>query len=292
MKGERRMKMKRVIATFLTLFLLALATIAVGCKTDSKQSGGAAVSNAQAMSLLLESSRAMSELNSYRMSMHMVMDAEGTEAESMGLPMTVDQQADIKITDGKMSAYLKMTSESGSIGTFETDSYIIGDVFYQYIEGQGWYKMNYGAYMTQNVNLGMLDSKQMEIMGQMAQNAEIIGEEGGKIGLSFHLNEDFFKAVLESASQSGEEGGQGLPQEWLQQAEGNMSGIESDVTFWLWQDSKLVDNMIVQTTLGNVLGLENFTQDMQIKMYDYNQSIEVVLPEEAKSAQEYTLPSS
>ncbi len=281
--------MKRIIAVFLVLVLLILAIAGIGCKKDSSEATG---TESQTMALLVESGQAMSNANSYRMSGNMVMDAEGSEAASMGFPMTVDLQADIKITAGKISEHMKMTTESGSTGTYETDSYIIGDLFYQYIPNQGWYKMNYGAYMTQNMNMGLLDSKQMEVMGQMARNAEIVGEEDGKIGLFFHLDGDFFEAVLNSTSQSGGDGGQSLPQEWLQQAEQIVSGMEADVTIWLWQDSKLVDHMAMESTLGGMLGLENIKQIMQINMYDYNQSIEVVLPEEAKGAQEFTFPSS
>jgi hypothetical protein len=279
--------MKKVITTLLLLTLFILAAGGTGCGNESNQSE----ENTQAMSMLLESSQAMSNVSGYRMDGEMLMDAGGSEAASMGLPMTVDIQAEIKITDGKINEHMKLITKSESIGTYETDSYIIGNQFYQYVPGQGWFRMDYGVYMTQNMNIGLLDSNQMEVMAKMARNAEIIGREGGKIGLFFHLSEEFFKTVLESASQSAGEGGQPLPEEWLQQAEGILSGIEADVTIWLWEDSNLVDRMEYKATMGGMPPLENIEQTMLVKMFDYNQNIEVVLPEEAKGAQEFPLPS-
>jgi hypothetical protein len=289
MKTKGRGKMKRLTAVFLTLLLLAVAAAFTGCGGGTQEQGGDG-SQERAMSLLVESSKAMAQVKSYRMSGVMEMQASGAGGVD-NMDMTVDLQADVQVSGGQLAEHMKMVTSSASMGTMEMDSYIIADTIYQYVPGQGWYKMNFGAYMTQNMGMGMLDSKQLEIMAQMARNARVVAEEGEEVGLSFHLDGEFFEKALRSFSESAAAGGRALPEEWLEQSKETLSGMEADVTIWLRQDSKLVSRMEMESVIAGMADVGDVKQNMQLRIYDYNQDIKVVLPQEAEGAQEISFPS-
>lgn len=265
--------MKKIVAAaFLTA---ALCICLSGCGGDSGNG---------ALSLLMESSRSMSEVSGYRMRGSLDMSAEGSDAGGGTWSMVADIEAEVQVCEGEMRQHMTMTMDGEKI-----DSYIIGDEYYQHIPGQGWMRMHVGAYKTQNLGMGLMDPEEMELMAGMASKAEVIEEGGEEICLSFHLDEDFFKASLEISRRYLEEGGQAVPDEWLKQAEEAVSSFQADIRIWLWQESKLIDRIETAYTMGGVSPVGDITNSMQLQMYDYNQDIEVELPPEAEGAEEFNI---
>jgi hypothetical protein len=235
----------------------------------------------------MDSGKVMTEVSGYRMSGSMVMGAGGSEVAGMGLPMTIDIQTEVQLSGGDIRQHMNMTTKG-----YQMEAYIIGDQYYQNTPGTGWVRMNIGTYKTQNMNMGLMDTQQLGLMAQMAENAEVIEEDGGKIGLSLHLGEGFFKASLEASRRYLEESGKSLPEDWMKTAEEAASGFQADMRIWLWQDSKLIDHIEMEYTMGGVPPLEKIESTAQLNMYDYNADIRIELPEEAKGAKEITYPTS
>ena len=65
--------MKKILVVVFIFAMLALSFWLVGCKENSSKLGGSVESDDQAISLLKESSQAMSEVSSYRMAGNLSM---------------------------------------------------------------------------------------------------------------------------------------------------------------------------------------------------------------------------
>jgi hypothetical protein len=276
--------MRKNAVIFLAFAVLSASLLPVGCGGESNQSQA---SDPQAMEFLLESSQAMSELFSYRMSGSMIMDSTDDAMAEAGFPMSIEFESDIIMEDGEFSQHMVTSTKAEAIGEYETESFVIGNQFYQYDPTQGWLRMDTSKYMAQNLNTGFVDAQRIELMAGIAQDARIFEEDDQMIGVSFHMDENYMKAVIDSAQEYMQELGQSLSEEWLQSVQVMIAGSQADVSMWIWRDSKLVDHMEMLYLFGGTT-MQNIELDMRINMYDYNQEIEIVLPEEAKQAKEYT----
>jgi hypothetical protein len=270
--NERRKSMKRIAVA---LLIAVLAVSVAGCK------GGSSAQDT--LSILTEATAAMSDVSGYRMSGTIEMDAGTVDASGQSQPVNMEVTADVQNADGEMRQHMFAT-----IGDYEVEAYIIGDVYYQNMPGQGWMKMSTGAYQAQNMNMGLVDTAQMEIMAQVAKDAEVIEENDEMIGLSFHLDQEYLQASLELYRKYIEEGNEQLPEEWLKMAEETISDFQADIRIWLSKADDLIQRMEMEYTMGGQSQMGEVKSSMQMDFFDYNGDITVELPPEAAQAQEFT----
>lgn len=268
--------MKKLISALLGFTLFFMVVCSIGCGKGSKGSAE------EARSLLGESAQAMSGVSSYREKGTQTINAEvSASAGTGGIALTTEFQAEVQIKGEEINQHMVATVRNDLIGDNQTETYLVGNQFYEYIPKQGWVRMDYNELISQNVNMALLEFKQLEKMAEMAQDPRVVGKDGGKIEITFILTKDFYESAEVGDNQSSAGG----------QAPTDQQKKETEVHMWLLQDSKLIDSMKLKSVVENVPPFGNAEQTMEISIYDYNQNIEVVLPEEAKGAKESVIPA-
>lgn len=265
--------MKRIAAASLVAILvLAFAGCGGGSESDATAS----------LSLLVESTQAMSEISGYRMSGTIEMDTGATTAGGQGQTINMDVRADVQNADGEMRQHMFLT-----IGDYEVEAFIIGGVYYQNLPGEGWMKMSTGAYMSQNMSLGLVDAEQMEMMAELAKDAEVIEESDEVVVLSFHLDQEYMQASLDLYRKYIEEGDEQFPEEWLQMAEESISDFQADISIWLNKSGDLIQRIEMSYTIIGMPEVGDVGSSMKMDLFDYGKDIVIELTPEAAQAQEY-----
>ncbi len=263
--------MKKTAAVLLVL--LVAAWIPAGC------GGGSA--GGDALSLLKEATEAMKGTAGYRM--------KGDIEIGMGAassPMSIAITADVQNAPDGMRQHMFV-----EMGGFEAEAYIIGDTYYQYAPGQGWQKMNLGLYRAQNMNMGLVDADQMEIMAELAEDSRVEEEKEGRALVSFRLGKGFFDASLATYREYIEKSGQDMQEEWLRMAEESVTDFNADIKVWINTASGLAERMEIAYTMAGIPQVGEMKSSMRVDLYDYDRDIEIELPPEAAGAEELKLPS-
>lgn len=257
-------------AAMLVVLMMALSLVA-GCKGGSGSS--------DALARLTEAAEAMSGTSCYRM--------KGDIEMSMGegaAPIAMSLRADVQNAPDGMRQHMFV-----SMGGFEAEAYVVGDTYYQNSPGQGWQKMSLGLYRVQNMNTGLVDAEQMELMAKMASDSRVMEEKDGSIGIAFHLGKEYFDASMRIYREYMEESGEGVPEEWLKMMEESVSDFSADIKMWLNASNQLVERMEIVYSMGGIPQLGEMRSSMRMDLYDYDADIEVELPPEAAQAEEIKL---
>jgi hypothetical protein len=270
--------MKRTAAA---LLLVVMVSTLIGCGGGS-QPATDTTSEADIVTLLVDSTKAMSDLSGYRMAGTIDMDSGIVDESGQSQPINMGIEAEAQNSGGDVRQHMILTMSG-----YEVEAYIVGGVYYQNVPGQGWMKMSTGAYKAQNMNLGLVDMEQMEIMADFAQKAEIIEENDDTVGLSIELGQDYFEAALDLYIKLAQEGGEELPQEWLDMMKESISDFSANIRVWLRKSDNLMVRMEMNYTIVGLPNVGDVSSSMQIDFLDYNADIVIELPEEAKQAQEY-----
>jgi hypothetical protein len=258
-------------------YAIALLVVSILVLSFTGCGGGAESGSTESLSLLVESTTAMMDVSGYRMSGTIEMDSG--EAAAGGQAIIMDVQAEVQNTGGEIRQHMFVT-----IGDYKVEAYIIGDVYYQNLPGQGWMKMSTGAYMSQNMNLGMVDVQQMEMMAGLAKDAEVVEESGDTVTLSFHLDQEYMQASLDLYRKYMEEGNEQFPEEWLRMAE--EADFVADMTVRINKADDLIQRMEMSYAISGMPQVGNIESSMKMDLYDYGEDIVVELPPEAAQAQE------
>jgi hypothetical protein len=231
---KRRRDMKNVAAILLAVLLAASLA---GC--------GSGTSAQDTLSILMQTTSAMLGVSGYRMAGNINMDWGAGISGGQGQPVNMEIRAEVQNADGEMRQHMVAT-----LGDYEVEAYIIGDVYYQYMPGQGWMKMSTGAYQTQNMSMGFVDAAQMETMMQMAKDAEVIEENDETIAVAFRLDEEYLQASLELYRKYIAEGDEQISEEWLQMAEEAISEFKAEIRIWISKADDLIQRMEMEYTMG------------------------------------------
>jgi hypothetical protein len=259
---------KKIFVVSCLVLVVAVASVS-GCGGSS----GSKAESEDATALLIQAGQAVSEQSSYRMSGKMNMDSSQSDA-STPIDITLDIDGEVQQSGGTVKRHVVM-----SAGDLKQEYYIMGSDYYLYNSNGGWEHASLGAYETQNAGMGMIDIQQLGLMAGMAQDAQVFEEDDSTLAISFHLNEDFFKASLPSP-------GQGFSQEELDAMAQYVAGIEADVRMWFAKDSMLVEKTEIESNLGDMPPYDSISTSVNLDILDYNANIEITLPEEAKNAVE------
>lgn len=267
--------MKRTIAaSLIALLLLASAGCGGGDKDEARDG----------LSLLMEASQAMLEVSGYRMSGTVGMEVGAPGGGGQGQAMTVDLTADVQNADDGMRQRMLI-----DMGGYEVEAYIIGGVYYQNVPGQGWTKTSTGAYLSQGMNLGVVDAEQMEMMADMAEDIEVVEESDEVFALSFRLDQEYAQAVMDLYRKYVDEQDEGVSEEWLSMAEEAMADFHAELRIWLNRADKLMRRMEMSYVMGGMSEIGEVTSSMEVDLFDYGEDIVVELPAEAAQAQEIEL---
>ncbi len=269
--------MRRIAAAVL---IVMLAAGLAGCGGGSE--AGEKSRTSDTLSLLTASTQAMSQLEGYRMSGNISI-ASGTETGGgQGQPVSMDIEADVQNSGGEMRQHMFAT-----IGGYEVEAYIIGGVYYQNIPGQGWQKSSVAANQI-HMNIGLVDAEQMQMMADMARDAEIIEEDEDTKALSLHLDQEYFKASMEIYRDYVEEAQEQLSEEWLEMVE-NISGFQAELLIWVRKADNLFQRMEMSYEMSGLPDIGTITSSMYMDFFDYGEDIVVELPEAAAQAPEIEL---
>jgi hypothetical protein len=263
------------------LTTLAILLCLVGC------GGGTGGTQSEATPVMMEAGQAMAEVTGYRMSGTMMVEASDINQSGAAVPMEMEIEAEMQISDGEIRQHMTTTMNG-----FAIETYVIGEEVYANYPGQGWLKMDASFYKTQDLGTGMLGPENIELMAEMAVDAEVVEEREDRIGLAFHLDEEYLRMGLEMSAEYLEEAEEVMPEGWMEQAMESSAGFEADIVVWLWRDSRLLDSMEGEYYMQGTETTGEITGTMQFKVYDYNADIEIELPPEAEGAVEVTPPAS
>ncbi len=257
--------------TALFLAVLMLISLAAGCKGGS---GGP-----DAVARLTEAAEAMGGTGGYRMKgdIEMSMGAGST-------PIAMQLRAEVQNAPEGMRQHMFV-----NMGGFEAEAYIVGDAYYQKSPGQGWQKMSLGMYKAQNMNTGLVDADQVELMAKMAVDSRVLEEKDGRTGIAFHLDKEYFDASMRMYRQYMEESGEGMPQGWLDMIEGSVTDFNADIKVWIHASSRLIERMEIDYSMGGIPQVGEMRSSMRVDLYDYDQDIVVELPPDAAMAEEMKL---
>ena len=265
--------MRKTAAVLLAAVLLLAPLLALaGC-------GGG--TDDATVAMLMDSSRAMSEVSGYRLDGKIDMSAGASETGGQDQTISMEIKGEVQNVAGETRQHMDM-----SMGGLAMEAYIIGAVYYQYVPEQGWMKMSTGAYQAQNMNLSLLDPEQMELIGEMAKTVQVIEEDEERIGLSFHLDKGFFQASLELSRKYLQEGEQADIDEYLRMMEEYVTGFDADIRIWLRKADDLVERMEMDYTMVGLPQVGEVRNSMHMEFHDYGQDIVVELPPEAEQATE------
>ncbi len=266
--------MKRIAAA---LLVAVLVVSFAGCGGGNEEDGGAGN-----LSLLAESTAAMAEVNSYRISGIIEMDAGAVMSGGQGQVISMDVVADVQNVGGDMRQHMTVT-----MGDYVAEAYIVEGVYYQNVPGQGWLKMSSGAYMSQNMGLGLANADQMEIMAQLAKDARVVEENDEAVVLSFHLDQEYMEAAMDLYRKYMEEGDNQVSEEWLSMAEETISDFQADMSIWIDREDHLIQRMEMTYTMGGLSQTGEISSSMVADFFDYGADIVIELPAEAAEAREY-----
>ena len=264
--------MKKVAAALTTAAILLCL---VGC------GGGTGGTLGEATPVMMEAGQAMAGVTSYRMSGTMVVQAADINQTGAAVPMEMNIEAEMQISGGEVRQYMATTMNG-----FAIETYVIGEEVYANYPTQGWIKMDIAMYKTQDLSTGLLGPENIELMAEMAQEAEVVEETEDRIGLAFHLDEEYLKVGIEMSEQYLEGAKDTMPDDWMKQAMESIAGFEADIVVWLWKESKLLDSMEGEYYMRGTEATGEITGTMQFEVYDYNADIEIELPPEAEGAVE------
>jgi hypothetical protein len=260
-----------------------LITVLVVCLAGCGGGSDAVDTSSDAVSLLMASTQAMSELEGYRMSGSIALGMEGGPAGGQSQPITMDIKADVQNSDGEMRQHMFVT-----IGGYEVEAYIIGGIYYQNVPGQGWQKSSVAANQIQGMSLGMVDAAQLEMMAQMAKNAQIFEEDDETIALSIQLDQEYFQASMELYTDYMDETGQQIPVEWTEMVEA-ITDFQAEMRIWVGKRDDLFKRMEMTYKMSGIPQVGTVTSSMEVDFFDYGEGIVVELPPEAAQAPEVEL---
>jgi Family of unknown function (DUF6612) len=267
--------MKHIAATLAVVLLIISLT---GCGGGE---GGDATTN---LSVLVESTKAMTEVSGYRMNGTIAMDSGTGQAGAQSQPISMDIRAEVQNADEGMRQHMFVT-----IGDYEVEAYIVDGVYYQNLPGQGWMKMSSAAYMSQNMSLGLVDAAQMEMMAQLAKEAEVLEEDDETMVISFRLDEEYLQASLDLYREYMKQGEQQIDEKWLQMAEESITDFQAEIRIKINKSDYLIQRMEMSYAMAGLSELGEVNSSMVTDFYDYGADIEIELPPEAAQAPEANL---
>ncbi|MBN2028596.1 MAG: hypothetical protein JW854_17730 [Actinobacteria bacterium] len=268
--------MRRIAAV---IMIAVLVISFAGCGGGSDESA----SSSDAVSLLLASTQAMSELNGYRMSGSISLGMEGDAAGGQDDAISMDVDAEIQNSDGEMRQHM-FVSMSG----YEVEAYIIGGVYYQNVPGQGWQKSSVAANQMQGLSLGMVDAAQMEMMAGTAKASQIFEEDDETVALSIQLDQDYFQASMDLYYDYIEETGQQVPEGWDEMV-GAITDFQAEIRIWVTKPGNLFKRMEMTYKMSGLPQVGTVTSSMDVDFSDYDEDIAVELPPEVEQAPEIEL---
>ncbi|MEW6555222.1 MAG: DUF6612 family protein [Actinomycetota bacterium] len=261
------------IAAMLAGVLLLFAV--VGC-------GGGEAGDATAnLSIIMDSTKAMTEVSGYRMNGTITMDSGSGQPGSQALSM--DLRAEVQNTEGGMRQRMFVT-----IGGYEVEAYIVDGVYYQNQPGQGWVKMSSAAYMSQNMSLGLVDAAQMEMMAQMAREAQVVEEDDEALTIVFQLDREYMQASLDLYRKYIEEEEQQVSEDWMEMVD-SISDFSATIRISINKADNLIKRMEMTYTMAGLAGIGDVSSSMVTDFYDYGADIQIELPPEAAQATEVSL---
>lgn len=264
---------KAAVAVITAAVLLCL----VGC------GGGSGGAKGEAAPMMMEAGQAMAGVTSYRMSGTMVMEAADINQTGAAIPMQMNIEAEMEMSDGELRQHMATTMNG-----FAIETYVIGEDVYAHYPTQGWIKMDIAMYKTQDLSTGLLGPDNIELMAEMAIEAEVVEETEDRIGLAFHLDEEYLKVGLEMSQEYLEGAKDTMPDDWMKQAMESIAGFEADFVIWLWKDNNLLDSMEGEYYMKGTEATGEIMGTMQFEVYDYNADIQIELPPAAEGAVEIT----
>jgi len=268
--------MRRIAAAILIAMIVVCFA---GCGGGSEESA----TSSDAVSLLLASTEAMSELKGYRMNGSLSMGMGDDGAGSQSEPISMDIEAEVQNVDGEMRQHMFVT-----ISGYEVEAYIIDGVYYQNIPGQGWQKSSVAANQMQGLSLGMVDATQMEMMAQMAKASEVFEEDDETVALFIQLDREYFQASMELYLDYMEETAQQVPEGWNEMVDA-ITDFQAEIRIWVTKPDNLFERMDMTYMMSGLPQVGTITSTMDVNFSDYDMDIVVELPPEAEQAPEVEL---
>ncbi len=287
----------------LTVILAALFLSGCGDKGAGSEEPGGGMTGAEAKQLVVDSTRAMNDVNSYTFSMDMEIDMEavgGSSPGTVGVTMESEGAADVAAKKMKMS--MKMSLDEMDIQgqtddmmqDISVEMYMIEDKIYMMMDipemGEQWVQMPNTAEMEEAYDLNMLDN-QLELL-ETAVDIQYLKSEKVDGSDCYVLKVDPDMAAMMDWLGSQEMATGGMDFGDID----NAADVFKELSYKVWidKDSKLVRQMHIDMVME--MNAEEFgaadeefdkvTMDISMGMNirDFNKSVSIEVPEEAEDA--------
>jgi hypothetical protein len=291
-----------ILLPLLMISMLSLLSV-LGCKDEKSAPEGAETSQSEPQQILLDAMLVLKDVDSYKMKMDMDANMNmsgGSEEGTMDMIMAMEGVVDQANMEMQMDMSMSMDMDIGdveeSIQDISMEMYMLADTIYIKMDmpelGEQWMKMPLSEETMEMYNLNMVDQQcaLLESPGEITllRNENFDGSECYVI----HLVPDMQKMM-----------------DWISQQQ--MTGMElaredpailGDIfkelsyTCWIAEDTKYMKkvtaSMLMEMSAADFgetednFGTMTMDIDMDMIMYDYNQLVSIVLPDEAENAVE------
>jgi len=255
----------RKILLVVTAVVLVATLIVAGCGKTTPKTG-------DAQKLLDESNKAMQSVKSYKAVGSISMS--GIAAGTGGMNITFEMQIQQKGAE-EFEGHMLMHSAGQDIEIYMTNGFA-----YTNEPGKGWVKQP----LSSVTDFSKLASpSDISKLGDAAQNARLLAEDGQYYQVAFGLNSDYLKGLMGIQKST-----QNLSSEEKKIADAMIQGMKMDGIFKLEKSTMYVVGMVMNFNIPNVASTGAVKMEEKIDLSEFNKPVEVNLPADAVNAPEAT----
>ncbi|MBN2169227.1 MAG: hypothetical protein JW738_08280 [Actinobacteria bacterium] len=258
--------MKRIITGLLLVLVIIIASAAVsGCKDKEKESK-------ELQTIIENSNREMQQVKTFNLDFRSVLDAPVVSDEKEKLDMVIT--ADIENKDNP-----KYHISFAGMGT-ESEAYSIDEYAYAFVPDKGWLK-SLTAEVRELMDVFQLSPSELDKLTVNAKNVELKEETNKSYMISFEVGPKFLKEAILNQEIVDELG----PEvKYMVEEMSKRTNIHAVLT--VDKKTMLVDEVDLEMNVENVELLGDINLDIKAEFSNYNEPVEIVLPEEAATARE------
>ena len=293
---------KLLRATLLPLLLVSILSLSLsaGCSTEESGTSGG-MTQAELEELMADSMLMVNDVESYgmRADMEMFMDMTGgPEAGTMDMDLTMEGSVDQTTTDMYMVMEISMFMDMAGMGEESQDM----TMEMYMVEGDMYMKMDIPEMGEEWIKMPATDASMAQFNFDMVGDQMALLESYGDIEYLRDENIDgsdcyvlqMFPDLAAIMDWVGDQGLADLGLDWDDLD--NIDDMFDEISYIIWidKDTKYIKKMTVSMLmkmsgedfddLGGAFGEVTMEVSMNIEMYDHNEPVNIVLPEEAENA--------
>lgn len=251
--------------------LLVVAVALAGCGGKSDSSGKSSDGKLTAKSILEKSSQKMQDVKSVKSAGTYKINAPAAGMDNLNVTFEMEIQMN---GPDDTSGRIVMSG----LGAGDTLVYLDKGWVYTEVPGQGWVKQP----MSSSTGVsGAPTPQDIKKFADASENMVIMSEDGDSWTISFDVGPKYLEEAMKSTP-----GTEGLTPELQDMMNSLVKSMKINAIFKVNKSTFLVDNATVKMNMQGGQGIGDMAFDIVMAFRDYNQPVNVALPQEAANAQE------